>query len=100
MEKMNKRDLLAYIAATYNISVQEARTAYDMVVNSIVSQVGAGTEVSLMGFGRFYLQQHKGHPIQFNGETGSVGNYSVFKFSASNALNHSIRSAAVKDAAL
>ena len=95
--KMNKRTFIGYLAKENNISLNEATWAYNIVINGIVNVVKTGTKLSLMGFGVFYLQDHKGHPIQFKeddkqmGRNMHVGKYKVFKFSASNVLNGAIR---------
>ena len=91
--KMNKREFIAHMAEMNGVSEKQATDAYTMVMNSIQDAVASGVRLSLMGFGTFYLQTHKGHPVQFEGDTGTdrVHDYEVFKFSASNALNKRIR---------
>lgn len=95
--KMNKRTFIGHLAKENNISLSEAAWAYNIVINGIVDVVKTGTKLSLMGFGVFYLQDHKGHPIQFKdgneqaGRSTHVEKYKVFKFSASNVLNGAIR---------
>lgn len=95
--KMNKRTFIGHLAKENNISLNEATWAYNIVINGIVNVVKTGTKLSLMGFGVFYLQDHKGHPIQFKegdeqaGRNTHVEKYKVFKFSASNVLNGAIR---------
>lgn len=97
--KLSKRDFIAYIANLNNITLQEAGRAYDIVIGGIIDAAKAGLNLSLMGFGVFYLQDHNGHPVQFKGENKTAGErtytpkYKVFKFSASKALNIAIRKA-------
>lgn len=97
--KLSKREFIAFMAEQNKTTLKAAARAYDMVIESIQSAVAAGNELCLMGFGRFYLQTHKGHPVRFKDDPDGgasdsereVPDYMVFKFSASNALNQRIR---------
>lgn len=89
--KMSKRKFIKYLAEKNHVTVVEATAAYNMVVDGIIDVVRLGTTLSLMNFGVFYLQEHRGHPIQFKDEKTFVKGYNVFKFSASNVLNTSMR---------
>ena len=60
-------------------------------IDAIVSDVKAGKRVSLTGFGSFYSQVHRGHPVQFGTKTERVPDYPVFKFAVSNVLNKEFR---------
>lgn len=62
------------------------------VIDTIVSDVKDGKRVSLTGFGSFYSQMHRGHPVQFGTKTERVPDYPVFKFAVSNVLNKEFRS--------
>ncbi len=96
--KMNKRGLIGYIAKRNGISVEDAANSYSMVMSAIRDAVTQGVKLSLSGFGTFYRQSHKGQPVQFCENGGSVGDYLVFKFSASKTLNQYLRdNAQVKD---
>ena len=63
----------------------------DAMLAEIEHIVGSGGRLSLTGFGSFYAQMHKGHPVQFGGTVKKVHDYPVFKFSASNVLNKKLR---------
>ena len=89
--KMNKTAFIAMIANSNGIDTKSAETAYDMVMNAIRDAVFTGNRLSLAGFGVFYLQAHKGHPIQFDNGPRKVDDYYVFRFTASNALKRSLR---------
>lgn len=93
--KMSKRGFIKYLADKNHVTVAEAAAAYNMVIDGIIDVVRLGTKLSLMNFGVFYLQKHSGHPIQFKDEKAFVKDYKVFKFTASNVLNDSVRRDAV-----
>ncbi len=94
-DKMSRRKFIKYLAEKNNVTIVEAENAYNMVVDGIIDVVRLGTTLSLMNFGVFFLQKHSGHPIQFKDKKTYVGDYKVFKFSASNVLNASMRKDAV-----
>lgn len=101
-KSLSKRKFIGIMAQRYNIKTKEAAAAYDMMTETLLDVVEQGYDVCFMGFGRFYLQTHKGHPVRFKDEEGvsnpdtEVEDYIVFKFSASNALNQHIRERASK----
>lgn len=64
---------------------------YDAMIDEIFDIVRSGDRLSLTGFGSFFSQTHKGHPVQFGSDKGLVEDYSVFKFSPSNVLNRDLR---------
>lgn len=88
---MNKNGLIEYMSEVYGISRNDAAEAYNMVISSIKDVVTRGFNLRLVGFGMFYLQKHKGNPIQFHAQNKTNDDYLVFKFSASSTLNRSIR---------
>ncbi len=89
--KMSKRAFISRMAKTNQVTLAEATKAYDMVTKGIVDVVSGGTNLSLVGFGLFYLQRHSGHPAKFGDKRTFVESYNVFKFSASDSLNASVR---------
>jgi nucleoid DNA-binding protein len=64
---------------------------YGALVDAIVEEVQNENYISLTGFGNFYLQHHKGHPVQFESSNSTVRDYKLLKFSASDALNRRLR---------
>lgn len=91
MEKINKRDFIKHVAKKNDIPHARVLEVYDAIVNGIFDMVVMDKRVSLAGFGSFYLQKHKGHPVQFEAKNAGVDDYVVFKFSTSDALNKKMR---------
>lgn len=89
--RMSRKNLVAYMAAKYDISEDDAQSAYRMTTEAIRDLVASGARLSLSGFGVFYLQTHRGHPVRFQAAGERTGSYLVFKFSASNTLNRFVR---------
>lgn len=91
MEKVSKRELIKKMAKDNNMSVAKATRCYDLVIGEIIDTIIENKQVNLSGFGNFYLQKHKGHPVQFESADQKVDDYVVFKFTASDTLNQQIR---------
>lgn len=88
--KISKNQFLADVARNNDMSLEDITDAYNAIVNGIHDVVVSGRTLSLTGFGSFYLQRHKGHPVQFEGRS-NVEDYVIFKFSASDVLNKRFR---------
>lgn len=89
--KVNKDEFIELVAAKMNKPANEVAeyfTAFQAVVEELAA---AGKVLSLTGIGKFYVQRHKGHPVQFGVPQDKVANYVVYKFSASNVLNEKLR---------
>jgi DNA-binding protein HU-beta len=54
---MNKAELIAAVAAEADISKTDAAKAVDAITTVISGSLQKGDEVSLVGFGRFYLKK-------------------------------------------
>lgn len=89
-DKISKKQFLANVARKNDMPVEDITKAFDVITEGIHDTVMNGTILSLTGFGSFYLQKHKGHPVQFEGQA-AVPDYVVFKFSASDVLNKRFR---------
>ena len=50
---MNKSELEKYISKKYSITQKEAGNIIDMFTSSVMSALGAGNEIQLVGFGNF-----------------------------------------------
>lgn len=88
--KISKKHFLAAVARDNGMSVETITKAWDAIVKGLHDQLAAGNTVSLTGFGAFYLQNHKGHPVQFEGRA-VIQDYIVMKFSTSDVLNKRFR---------
>ena len=56
---MNKKELVACVAAKTGKSLKEIEIALDGVVDSIIETVQKGEAVSLLGFGSFVVKDSK-----------------------------------------
>lgn len=85
--------VLSNVAEKTGIPPGDVRTVYDALVDEIIGQAVDGSTVVLNGFGTFYVQSHKGHPIRFESFQckGTISDYLVFKFSASHSMNDKLR---------
>lgn len=101
MAKVNKEDFLERVASRLQIDSPDGEVnlkakftvseVYDAMIAEVEHVVRSGCRLSLTGFGSFYAQMHKGHPVQFGDQIKKVADYPVFKFSASNVLNKRLR---------
>lgn len=97
--RVNRSEFVTRVAARANVNVKLATEVYDAVIEEIIQVVGEGKKLTLTGFGKFYPQLHKGHPVQRVNEDGRlegtstpalVDDYAVLKFSATRAVNRRI----------
>ena len=54
---MNKQQFISYIAEKYECTKVEAEKTIDMFVSSVIDALGAGNEISLVGFGSFSVSK-------------------------------------------
>jgi DNA-binding protein HU-beta len=87
--RVSKREFQQRFARRAGVSLRTATTVYDAMIDELKELVAAGNRVTLTGFGKFYMQEHKGHAVHYKSEdsTGRVEDYSVLKFSATRTLN-------------
>lgn len=90
-EKVGKREFLTDVAKRCDMSYRDVESVYDAMCASIHDSVSAGDTVSLSGVGQFKLVQHKGHKVHFMSHDGTVDDYLVFRFFASDVLNKRFR---------
>ena len=62
MNKMNKGNLISYIAEKNNCTKADAERVIDMFTNSVIGALGAGNEISLVGFGNFSVSKVAARP--------------------------------------
>lgn len=91
--RINRSVILKNVADRTGFALHDVKTMYDVFVDEVISNAVAGDTVVLNGFGTFYLQAHKGHPIRFEScnHRGAIDDYLVFKFSASHSMNDKLR---------
>ena len=68
---MNKKDFIAYISDKHTITKAEAEKTIDMFTSSVMSALGEGNEVSLIGFGNFSVSKVPARAGR-NPQTGAV----------------------------
>ena len=54
---MNKTEFVNYIASEHNCTKTEAEKVIDRFVSSVIDAIGAGNEISLVGFGNFSVSK-------------------------------------------
>jgi nucleoid DNA-binding protein len=89
--KITRKMLLQQVANRSGYDINTVSKVYGAIVDAIVESVQTEHYISLTGFGNFYLQHHKGHPVQFESSDSAVHDYKLLKFSASDALNRRLR---------
>lgn len=91
--KANREEIVERAAKKCKMSPTEVMDIALAIEDSIKEVALEGRTVCLTGFGKFYLQRHKGHPVQFAKDSVQVVDYLVYKFSASNVWNAVLRQA-------
>jgi len=61
---INKRELAKSISEKTLLSQKEALQAIDELVESIISGLEEDGEVSIVGFGKFFLYEHAARPVR------------------------------------
>lgn len=89
--KINKVTFIDILAKQHDMDRKDVERCYDIVINGIRDVVLKGNILSLYNFGSFYLQEHKGHKVQFSKSDEIMNDYLVFKFKTSKSLNQKIR---------
>lgn len=90
-ERVNKREYISAVAERAGVPIHVASAVYEAGIQELLETVSRGDRLVLTGFGRFYLQAHKGHRVQFadakGGKNPVIEDYSVLKFSARREVN-------------
>ena len=84
MAKVTKDVLAEAYAEANEVSKKDAKATVEFILNSIISEVAKGNEVSLSGFGKFYRATQKGRTGTVPGSTKQYATQDKFipKFSA------------------
>ena len=54
---MTKKEFIDHISSQHNCTKTEAEKVIDMFVSSVIDALGAGNEISLVGFGSFSVSK-------------------------------------------
>jgi nucleoid DNA-binding protein len=54
---MNKQEFITHIANQHDCKKVEAEKAIDMFTYSVIDAMGQGNEISIVGFGNFYVNK-------------------------------------------
>jgi len=89
---MNKSTFVAHMAKQHKCTQVEAEKAIDMFVNSTISALGAGEEVSLVGFGNFSVSpmQARAGRNPRTGEAIQIKAYNQPKFKVGQKLKNAV----------
>lgn len=89
--KMSKAEFLRRVHTRSGQSQAVVNAVYKATVDELRILAIREGRLTLTGFGTFYVQTHKGHPVQFGKKSDKIEDYAVFKFSASSVFNKSLR---------
>jgi DNA-binding protein HU-beta len=85
---MTKTELAKHVAATAGLTGQQAKSAVDAVFDTIASELVAGRDVAIAGFGKFSAAERAAREGRnpATGETIQIAASRAAKFSAAAAL--------------
>ena len=85
---MNKKDLARKISSKTLLSQKELLQVLDAIIDSVIEALEEGDEVSLVGFGKFYLYQHAPRPVRNpkTQEEMKLKNFKSLKFKSSDKI--------------
>lgn len=66
---MNKGEFVKHVATQHSCNQDEANKVIDMFTSSVISALGEGNEISLVGFGNFSVSKVASRPGR-NPKTG------------------------------
>ena len=86
---MTKQELAQKVAADAGIAGAQAKSAVDAAFEAIASELAAGRDVAIAGFGKFSVSERAARDGRnpSSGETIQIAAITVAKFSAAAALN-------------
>ena len=61
---VNKKDLAKKVAAKTLLSQKEALKVIDSLIDTIIESLEEDGEVSIVGFGKYYLYTHASRPVR------------------------------------
>jgi len=85
---MNKGEFVKHVATQHSLTQEEANKAINMFTSSVISSLGEGNELSLVGFGNFSVSKVESRPGRNpkTGETMQIKAYNQPKFKAGQGL--------------
>ena len=85
---MNKIELTKQVAAATGLTGEQAKSAVDAVFDTIASELAAGGDVAIAGFGKFSVAERDAREGRnpATGETIQIAASRAAKFSAAAAL--------------
>lgn len=89
-DRITKTAYTSRVARRAGLPVRVVADVYKHAVDELLDITLHGETLLLTGFGSFYTQLHKGHPVQFSESDEKIPDYLVLKFSASPGLNRSL----------
>jgi DNA-binding protein HU-beta len=75
---MNKSEFVKHVANQHSITQDEANKVIDTFTNSVISALGEGNEIQLVGFGNFSVADVAARPGR-NPKTGEVLQIAAYK---------------------
>ncbi len=85
---INKKELSKLVSRKTNLTQRESAMVVEVLFNEIIKQLLDGEDVSIVGFGKFYLYQHAPRPVR-NPKTQQsmiLDSYKTMRFKASNII--------------
>ena len=64
LKMVNKKELSKLVARKTLLSNKEALQVLDVLLDTILEELENGQEVSIVGFGKFYLYEHAPRPVR------------------------------------
>lgn len=85
---VNKKELSKKLARRTFLTQKESAIIVDELFNILLQEIKSGEEVSIVGFGKFYLYEHAERPVR-NPRTQEemlLKSYKSLKFKSSNVV--------------
>lgn len=89
---MNKSDFEKYIAEKHSITQKEAGNIIDTFTSSVISALGEGEEIQLVGFGGYSVSEVKAREGRnpSNGETIQIAAYKQPRFKVGKKMKDAV----------
>ena len=96
---VNKKDLSKKLARNTFLNQKEAGMIVEELFDIIVAEMAAGEEVSVVGFGKFYLYEHSPRPVRNpkTQEEMTLKAYKSLRFKPSNLIKKLLKEKAYSE---